>query len=309
MSDAAHAAGGEQGDSRLYAYGLSLVLFSAVAFSLGGLFMRHIETQVWNVLFWRGTFSALLITLILLLREGRGVIAAYRAIGRPGLVMACCSALAMTCFLTSISLTTVANNSIIMATSPFVTAGIALLYAGERPGLATMLAAALAMAGVLITLAGSGGVGDIRGDILAVGMTVFASIGPVVVRKHRNIPMLPASSISALLVALMSLGLSRLLGQPSAPWSVGWPDLGVLFLFSLCQQTLGHLAYTAGARYIPAAHTALIFTLDAPLAPLWVWLAIGEDPGTAAFIGGTIVVGAVLGHVLVTTGLLKRWRR
>ena len=308
MSERAESAGERGTEPSRYAYGLSLVLFSAVAFSLGGLFMRHIETQVWNVLFWRGMFSACLIFLVLALREGRGLFRAYRAIGRPGLAMACCSALAMTCFITSISLTTIANNAIIMATSPFVTAGIALLYAGERPGLATMVAAGFALAGVLIALAGSTGGGDIRGDLLAVGMTVFASIGPVIVRKHRDIPMLPASSISALLVALIAFCVSRVLGQPAEPWSVGWPDLGVLFLFSLCQQTLGQLAYTAGARHIPAAQTALIFTLDAPLAPLWVWLAVGEDPGTAALAGGAIVVGAVIGHVLVTTGLLRRWR-
>ena len=48
--------------------GVALVVFSAVAFSLGGLFMRHIETQVWNVLFWRGMFSACLIFLVLALR-------------------------------------------------------------------------------------------------------------------------------------------------------------------------------------------------------------------------------------------------
>lgn len=295
-------------DQSHYAYGLTLVFISAIAFSLGGVFMRSIDTQVWNVLFWRGTFSAVLLLLILIIREGRGVFSAFRAVGKPGLVMAGCSAAAMTCFLTSISLTTVANNSIIYATAPFITAALAFLVSRERPSATTLVAAALALGGVVLTVAGSRGSGDVRGDLLAVGMTLFGSVGPVIIRKYRAIPMLPASCLSATLVAMTSLVLSRVMGQPVTPFSVGWPDMGMLLLFSLCQQSLGHLTYTMGARYIPSAHTSLIYTLEAVLGPFWVWLAYNENPGQAAVIGGIVVVSAVVGHVLVTTGLLRRWR-
>jgi drug/metabolite transporter (DMT)-like permease len=222
--------------------------------------------------------------------------------------MAGCSAAAMTCFLTSITLTTVANNSIIYATAPFMTAALAFLVARERPGVTTLVAAGIALCGVLMTVAGATGGGDIRGDILAVGMTLFGSVGPVIIRKYRAIPMLPASCLSAFLVAMISLVLSQGIGEPATPFSVGWPDMGILLLFSLCQQSLGHLTYTMGARYIPSAHTSLIYTLEAVLGPLWVWLAYSENPGQSAVIGGLVVVSAVFGHVLVTTGLLQRWR-
>ena len=293
-------------DDSLYVYGLTLVFISAISVSLGGVFMRSIETQVFNVLFWRGTFSAIILSSAVAIRSRGEIVPAYRAIGKPGLVMACCSALAMTCFLTSISLTTVANNSIIYATAPFLTAALAFVVSRERPGIATMIAACCALCGVVLTVTGSTGKGDVRGDILAVGMTLFGSVGPVVVRKYRAIPMLPASSLSALLVALNALVLSHLLGKPATPLSVGWPDIGILFLFSLCQQSVGHLLYTMGARYIPSAHTALIYTLEAVLGPFWVWLVYAENPGQAAVFGGLIVISAVVGHVLITTGLLKR---
>lgn len=295
-------------DSSHYTYGVMLVFVSAVAFSLGGVFMRAIDTSVWNVLFWRGAFSAVILFLVLCAREGRGVFRAYHAVGKPGLVMACSSALAMTCFLTSISLTTVANNSIIYATAPFIAAALAYLVSRERPGTSTMIAAAIALSGVVLTVVGSTGKGDIRGDILAVGMAVLATVGPVIVRKYRTIPMLPASSLSALFVMAVALVLSAAMGQPATPFEVGWPDMGLLFLFSLCQQSVGQLAYTIGARYIPSAHTALIYTLEAVLGPFWVWLVFSENPGQAAILGGLIVIAAVVGHVLIATGLWRRWR-
>jgi drug/metabolite transporter (DMT)-like permease len=295
-------------DRSLYAYGVALIFVAAVAFSLGGVFMRSISTEVWNVLFWRGVISSALLFLFLLARERRGVFRSFHAVGWPGLLMACTSAAAMTCFLTSVSLTTVANNSIIYATAPFMSAGLALVFTGERPGRTTLVAAALALSGVVLTVAGATGRGDLRGDLLAVGMAFFGSISPVIIRRYRDIPMLPASCLSALFVGLVAIVLSSVMGTPASPFTVGERDMVLLFLFSLCQQCLGHLTYTVGARYIPPGHTSLIFTLEAVLGPLWVWIVFAENPGQAAILGGLIVIAAVVGHVLITTGLSKRWR-
>ena len=38
----------------------------------------------------------------------------------------------------------------------------------------------------------------------------------------------------------------------------------------------------------------LISMLDAVINPFWPWIFVGENPGRAAFIGGSIIVGAVL---------------
>ncbi len=85
------------------------------------------------------------------------------------------------------------------------------------------------------------------------------------------------------------------LAQPAA---VSAADLLYLMLFGTSQMGLGFLLLTMGSRLIPATATALISTLETPLAPLWVWLAFGEVPTTAAMVGGTIVLGAVVGHIV-----------
>ena len=45
-----------------------------------------------------------------------------------------------------------------------------------------------------------------------------------------------------------------------------------------------------GPRYITSAEVALMILLESVLAPLLVWLVLGEDPGQWALIGGAIVV-------------------
>ena len=39
---------------------------------------------------------------------------------------------------------------------------------------------------------------------------------------------------------------------------------------------------------------ATLSLLEVVLGPLWVWLALREQPGTATLVGGAIVIGAVI---------------
>lgn len=65
-------------------------------------------------------------------------------------------------------------------------------------------------------------------------------------------------------------------------------------LFGTTQFGLGLLLLTLGSRLMPAAKAALVGNLELPLAPLWVWWAFGQLPPPATWIGGAIVVMAVL---------------
>ena len=56
---------------------------------------------------------------------------------------------------------------------------------------------------------------------------------------------------------------------------------------------LGLLLYLAGAKLIPAAEATLTSLLETVLAPLWVWLAVAEDPGWRAIAGGLVVLVAL----------------
>jgi drug/metabolite transporter (DMT)-like permease len=73
----------------------------------------------------------------------------------------------------------------------------------------------------------------------------------------------------------------------------------LLALFGIVNFAIGLPLFTYGARLLPAIETALIGAVDAPLAPLWVWLAFNETPSVSTVIGGTIVFVAVTSHLVV----------
>ncbi len=72
-----------------------------------------------------------------------------------------------------------------------------------------------------------------------------------------------------------------------------------LALFGVTQFGLGLVLLTLGTRLVSATESALVNTLEVPLAALWVWLAFAELPTWSTLAGGAVVIAAVTAHVLL----------
>lgn len=279
-------------DDRQRRLGLLLAFLSAISWSSAGFFTRFIPLDVWTLLFWRGLFGALFIGAYALWQVRGDLPRLVRGMGWPGVGLALCSSFSTLTLIPAFRLTTVANASVILATGPFLAALIAWIWLRERSSRATLVAAGLATLGVVVMVGGSAGSGSRLGDALALlAITSMAAI-VVGVRRYRGVPLLPMAVLANLLVMTASL--------PNAtPGSAGALDIFYSALFAASTMILGFVLMVIGSRLIPAVETALIGTLETPLAPLWIWLAFAEAPSRAAFLGGAIVLAAVIGHLLV----------
>jgi drug/metabolite transporter (DMT)-like permease len=78
-------------------------------------------------------------------------------------------------------------------------------------------------------------------------------------------------------------------------WPVAWPahDMPVILLMGVAQTGMGLVLMAQAINRLSAGELGMIGLLEMALAPVWVWLVIGERPTDAALAGGTIVVGAV----------------
>jgi drug/metabolite transporter (DMT)-like permease len=287
-------AGSGSSPGKDYTSGVILILLGTVAFSSAGLFVRYIGKDAATILFWRGLFTALAVTAYVVWKEGWGTWASFKAIGWPGLVVASMSAVSMGCFVASLQTTSVANNSIIFGTAPFITAAVAWLMIRERPSAPTILFSGVALFGAVLVMGSSFTLsgGALRGDALAVIMTVAFALKTVLVRKHRTVPMVPSGCIGALLGSLGAIPFVQ-------EWSLSPSDLALFAAFGFTQQGAGLILTTIGVARIPAAHAALLMVFDLPLSPLWVWLAFGELPTRLGLIGGLVVLAAIVGHVVI----------
>lgn len=271
--------------------GTMLIVGSAVAYSLSGYFTRSITLDVWTILFWRGLFGGLFIAAYIAWRHRREGWQAVRAIGRAGLWVTLLSTIATICFIGALRLAPVADVMTIHAAIPFMTALIALVVSGEREDRATWGASLVALAGVVIIVDPGASSSHLLGYAAALAMALAYAAMMVIIRQNRQVSMLPAAALSAFLCAAIALPFAR-------PLDVPLGDMPDLVLFGTAQFGLGLLLMTVVTRLISATRSALIGSMENPLAPLWVWLAFGERPSPATFIGGGLVMGAVLFDVL-----------
>ena len=270
--------------------GIMLVAASGVVSSAAGLFARATTVDPFTMVFWRCFFGGLLIAGYILWRHRGTIVATIRASGIEGLLVAACSAIATVCFINALTRTSVAAVTVIFAAAPFAAAILAWLWYGERQSRVTLAASALALLGVVLTVDSSLASGTIVGDLLAMAATVLMAALVVIVRRRRDVSMLPASCLSAFLAVLMVAPVSR-------PFALNGADLAMLAGFG-AQFGLALLLLTIGAQLIAAPRAALIGSVEIPLAPLLVFLAFGEVPGSMVVVGGALVLAAVIADAL-----------
>ena len=280
-----------------YRYGLYLVVASTVAWSLAGLFTRLIHLDAWTMLVWRGLFSGAGLIVVMVLQDGTGALRQFGKLRWAGWSYALVGAAAMVCFITSLRYTTVAHAAVIYATLPFLAGGLGWLVLRERPGAGAAAASFAALVGVAL-MVGFGAEGGVLGDVLALVMTVGMAVLIVLGRMYAGIPTMAAAALSAFISAAAALPFAHVT-------SVTGQEIVLLALFGVVNSALGITLFMLGSRLLPPIETALLGALDAPLAPVWVWLVFAETPSLATFIGGGVVFAAVAVHI-AREAIMKR---
>lgn len=274
------------------AIGIALVLSSAVAWSTAGFFARTVPIDIWTVVFWRGVFGGLSIAALAMIEKRRFAFDWKRAFGVAGIALICISAAGKIAFIYALQNTTVANVTVIYATLPFITATLAWLWFRERAERRTLIGSLVAGAGVVVTVAGSTGLGGghILGDLAALFMTFTMALMTVIMRRHRDVPMLEAAALSGIAAAIIAFPMAD-------PFAATVTEVLWLAAFGIVTQGGGLGVYTMGARRLPSAQAALLSASEVPMSPLWVWIFFNEVPARETFIGGGLVLAAILWNV------------
>jgi drug/metabolite transporter (DMT)-like permease len=272
--------------------GIALVTAAAVAWSTAAFFTRLLPFDSWTILFWRGLFGGGLITAFLVATQGRAGLRDLVETGRSGWLVACLSTLGMVSFIPALQLTNVSNVAIIIATGPFVAAGLAWIWLREAARWTTLIASLVALCGVAIIVGNAAGVSDAGGIALACLMTLAIAAMTVAIRRYKQISMVAAAALSNFLGSLVSIPFAKDIASVTAA------DVFILAMFGFFQVALGLTLFVLGSRQLPSGQASLIATLETPLMPFWVWLAFQELPTSRALVGGALVMGAVLADVI-----------
>lgn len=275
-----------------YKLGLFLVTTAAVAWSVTGLFTRALAQDTATILFWRSVFGAIGSYAILVMIPASGGHASIFKLGISGWIYATLTAVSMFFFIGALHHTSVAHVAVITALVPFVAAFAGWAFLKEKPGVSAVLASCIALCGVVI-MAGLGANGGTFGNLLAVIMTFCMAAMILIARRHPAIPPLAATLMATLICCAATLPFAKLSGFSDMQW-LGFAAFGIV------NQVIGFGLFAIGARLLPPTETALLTSLEVPLAPFWVWLVFGETQNTATLLGGALVLIAVIGHIFMS---------
>ncbi|MCX7350668.1 MAG: DMT family transporter [Alphaproteobacteria bacterium] len=294
---------------KVFSYGAG-VLFAAAGAACwsmaGGLVRLTHGVDAWQIVFFRSTVVLVCMLLWLGLRfrgdlgwrmrdAGVNAIIAGVAIGTAGLV-----------FIIAMFYTTVADAVFMTGVSPFLSAILGLWILRERIPAITWIAMCVAMIGMGVIFYGNAGGGAFVGTLLALYSAFCFSCYAVMLRWGQKTDMSVALIWNAIylvmvvgLVILIPTGLRATHGVQD--FAIGWQNFGLCFVMGAVQLTLGLILFTIGSRSVPAAQLALIALVEPTLSPLWAWLASGELPPVWTFIGGAVIVGAIVIQALFAT--------
>ena len=187
-------------------------------------------------------------------------------------------------FVTAITHTSVANTLIILSTTPLFAAIIGWVFLREPIPLRTWIAILLVGVGIFVISSDSENqVSSLFGDLAAMLGAFCLASGFTIVRRFPAISIFPVISTSGLFSALIILPLAQ-------PFSVTQADMGYLLIMGVYMLPVGTAMMYLGPKYIPAPEVGLMLLLESILGPIWVWLALGEQPGMRTFIGGGIIL-------------------
>jgi len=278
-------------EAAAYRRGLSLMFTATLFTSIAGVVLRLVEdADGWQVLFYRS--GALVLTLLpfIVWRYGTQAGAAFRAVGRSGLMVAVCLAGAFSLFIFALLETTVANVVFTVGLSPFFAAIFAWVVLRETLAPSTLAAMAASLAGIALMVGDGLARGTLLGNALALGACLCYAAALVAMRKGQAVDMIPAVCLAGLLAAVVAAAMAP------AGLAVSGRDLGLAATLGVVQLGFQYILLTVAIRHVPAAEVALIGRASLVLAPIWVWLGVGEVPSALTLAGGAVIFLAITSH-------------
>jgi drug/metabolite transporter (DMT)-like permease len=263
---------------------IALLLLTALLWSTGGLFVKLLHGHPFSIFSARGIVAS--VVFLIWLRRVPLRITPFLAVGAAGYMGA------QFLFILSTRLTTAANAIFLQYTAPIYVLIFGVWFLGERPRRIDWITMFVIFAGMMLFFREDLTFEGLYGNLAAILSGVALAVMIVCTRAQKNSH--PAQ------IFLIGSCLGGLIGLPSLlqeTWSL--TDIAIIAYLGIFQTGLAAALYSIAIRQVPALESNLILMLEPVLNPLWVFLVIGESPAPLAFLGGTVVLGAIAARAII----------
>jgi DME family drug/metabolite transporter len=268
--------------------GYILLLFGGFCLSWGGFVIRSFEeASVWQILLLRSFFFMIALMGFLASTYKKNTIKIFKEAGFSAVLGGLVMSLSFIAFVVAMTNTTVANVVFIISTQTMFLALFGYFYLKEKVSLVSFISILLAMSGITVMVGDSLSSGSFFGNLVALAIPINFSILVMIIRKNKNLDMIPAIFYSGIFSVIYGLILSESFVFTSHDVLMG-------FFLGVPQLAFGFICITIGSRSTPSATIGLLMLSETICAPIWVLLFLNEIPPVSTLIGGFIIILAII---------------
>jgi len=257
--------------------GVVKIAVAALIWGSMGVLIRLAGLAPVVTVFWRSIFATSAIGLLLLVtREARRIVVHRHRVLLPltGILLL----LSMLAFARAVQLTTIANAILVVYTAPVLIALLAPVTLGERFKRSTVLALALAIAGIVLIVVPQGlGVGTRH--LVGIG---FAGVAAV---AYASLVLIGKRVIADMSARVLPFAI----GRPLPPTPVVWAMLAVL---GIVHTAIAGMLYLSGLRSVKAQDAGILAYLEPMSGAVYGMIFLGEPLTAWVAAGGLLILAA-----------------
>ena len=275
----------------------AMALGAGVVWSFGAVAARKADgADAFQYLLWRSIAVVVVVEVAALVRRRPPLTVAARRGGTPMFLGCATLALASLAFIYAVKNTSPANAAFLGSMAPLLAVVLARFVLGELLTLVTVVAVAVGLVGVAITIGGDLDGGDMAGNVAALLAALGFAGYTVCVRSDRRrdwSPVLPGYGLLMIVVCgAVTIAGGRTLVPPLA-------DIALAALHGGLFIVVGTLLYNHASRQVPAVAMAVFAQTEMILVPVWAFLVLGDSPPATSIVGGIVIASAAIGKAIV----------
>lgn len=267
--------------------GALLAFLGMLGISTDSLFIRLADTGGFDITFWIGVFSALVLFAMIIIVRKRSPLAIVRSGGWPLWLGGALQAASTCVFVLAVTKTSVSNVVVIIAAAPIIAAVLSTLILREPSPRRVWIAVGAVVVGVLIVVSASIGGGTLTGDLLALLAITLFGCSLVLLRRFPSIDRMAMVALGGVGMAAIAVIPATLTGHTGRTW-LAFALMGLVF------GPLARVLIAEAPKHLPAAEVGLFAPVETVAASVWAWVFFSEAPTVTTVVGGVVIVAAVV---------------
>ncbi len=266
--------------------GILAIISAALLWSTGGLFIKLISLDAYQLSFYRSIFSAL--TFVLLFRKK------VLVFNLPVFLNGIFYAGILILFVVATKLTTAANAIFLQYTAPIYVLIFEPLLLKTKLKAVNVISVFIAFLGMTLFFVGEISPSHLEGNLVALLSGICFAAFLIGIRKSSEEFRVPAIFWGNIFIPILCFN------SVYPEFKISLENFLMVVYLGIFQIGLAYAIFTYSIKRIEGIEAALIAMIEPVMNPIWVYLGYGEKPSPFAILGGIIILATITIRTIIT---------